>query len=174
MSSRLFRQYRGSVYAVAGFLGVLVFAYAAVVAYEPLAGFFAGGTVVFGAVLLSDIAERGYPPALGRRGTLALVTVVVALPVFWFVVQRPLMGLGLAPLVAVVAWGLARFKATGYPESMGRRRSLATAFVGTGLVAYGSFSGATAFLVGIAAAVLVGLASWLTSPRGPLRGRLTD
>ncbi|MCO8267873.1 hypothetical protein ACOZ4B_18825 [Haloferax prahovense] len=174
MPSALFRQYRGSVYAVAGFLGVLVFAYAAVVTNEPLAGVLAGATVVFGVVLLSDLAERGYPSALGRRGTLALVAVVVVFPVFWFVVQRPLTGVGLAPLVAVAVWGLARFKAVGYPESMGRRRSLATAFVGTGLVAYGSLAGATAFLVGIAGAILVGLASWLTSPRGPLRGRLAD
>ncbi|ELZ97782.1 hypothetical protein [Haloferax sulfurifontis] len=170
MSSTSFRQYRGSVYAVAGFLGVLVFAYATVIAYEPLAGVFAGGTVVFGVVLLSDLAERGYPSALGRRGTLALVAAVVAFPVLWFVVQRPLTGIGLAPLVAVVAWGLARFNAVGYPESMSRRRSLATAFVGTGIVAYGSVAGATAFLVGIAGAILVGLTSWLTSPRGPLRG----
>ncbi|MDS0239930.1 MULTISPECIES: hypothetical protein [unclassified Haloferax] len=170
MPSELFRQYRGSVYAVAGFLGVLVFAYATVIAYEPLSGVFAGATVAVGVVLFSDLVERGYPPALGRRGTLALVAVVVVFPVLWFVVQRSLTGLGLAPLVAVVAWGLARFKAGGYPESLGRRRSLATAFVGTGLVAYGSVAGVTAFLVGIAAAILVGLASWLTSPRGPLRG----
>lgn len=170
MPSKLRQQYESSVHAAAGLTGLAVFVYAAVVVVEPMTGLFAGTTAALGVLLLSDFAERGYPRALGRRGTLALVVGVVAFLVLWFVTQRPLSGLGLAPLLAVVTWGLVRFADEGYPKSMGRRRSLTTGFVATGLVAYGSIYGATAMLAGISAAILVGLGSWATSPRGPVRG----
>ncbi|WP_411963393.1 hypothetical protein [Haloferax sp. YSMS24] len=155
---------------IAALAGLAVFAYGFVVALEPMTGIFGGVTAALGVLLLSDVAERGYPPVLGRRGTLALVGGVVVFSALWVFFQRPLFGFGLAPLIAVVLWGIARFREHGYPESMGRRRTLTTAFVAAGLVTYGSLSGSTAFLVGICAAILVGLASWVTSPRGPVRG----
>lgn len=170
MLSPLRQQYVQSVYAAAGLTGLATFLYATVVALEPTTGIFASATAAFGVLLLSDFAERGYPRSLGRRGTLALVAGVVTFLAVWFATQRPLSGLGLAPLFAVVVWGLARFAEEGYPASMGRRRSLTTGFVATGLVAYGSLYGATAMLAGFSAAILVGLGSWATSPRGPVRG----
>ncbi|KTG07521.1 hypothetical protein [Haloferax profundi] len=170
MSSNLRRQYEVSVYVVAALVGLAVFGYGVVVVLDPTTGVFAGVTASLGVLLLSDVAERGYPRALGRRGTLAVVAGVVVFLVLWVVTQRPLRGLALAPLVAVLVWGLARFREHGYPESMGRRRSLATGVLSGGLVTYGSLSGATGFLVGICAAILVAIASWVTSPRRPVVG----
>ncbi|KAB1194311.1 hypothetical protein GJR96_13035 [Haloferax sp. MBLA0076] len=171
MSSNLRRQYELSVYVVAAVVGVAVFAYGVVVVLAPTTGFFAGTTAGLGVLLLSDFAERGYPRTLGRRGTLALVAGVVVFLVLCVLSQRPLRGLALAPLVAVLVWGLTRFREHGYPDSMGRRRSLTTGLVSGGLVTYGSLSGVTGFLVGICAAILVAIASWVTSPRGPVAGR---
>ncbi|MFC7203637.1 hypothetical protein ACFQJC_08930 [Haloferax namakaokahaiae] len=168
MSSSLYRQYVQTGHVAAALVGLLVFAYAFVVQLEAFTGIFAGATAALGVLLLSDLAERGYPPVLGLRGTYALVVGVVAFLVVWFVTQRPLSGLGIAPLLAVSVWALAWLWRNGYPESLGRRRSLVTGFVGTGLVAYGSLYGVTSFLAGVCAALLVGLGSWLTSPRGPV------
>lgn len=171
MSSTRRQQYGQTAYAVAALVGLAVFAYGFVVVLEPLTGLFAGVTAALGVLFLSDVAERGYPPALGHRGTLALLAGVAAFLVLWAVTQRPLRGLALAPLFALLVWGAARFREHGYPASMGRRRTLATGLVSGGFVTYGSLTGATAFLVGICAAMLVGLASWVTSPRGPVSGR---
>ncbi|WP_416839662.1 hypothetical protein [Haloferax sp. DFSO52] len=153
---------------VAAFAGLAVFAYGVVVALEPMTGIFGGATVALGVLVLSDLVERGYPPVLGRRGTLGLVVGVVVFAGLWFATRRPLLVFGLAPLLAVAVWGIARFRVNGYPESMGRRRTLTTAFVAAGLVTYGSVVGSTAFLVGICAAILVAIASWVTSPAGPV------
>ncbi|WP_410764706.1 hypothetical protein [Haloferax sp. DFSO60] len=170
MSSNLYQQYVQTVHTVAALAGLSIFVYMFVAALEPVTGLFAGVTVSLGILLLSDFAERGYPRVLGRRGTLALVAGVVVFLAMWFMAQRPLAGLGLAPVLALVVWGLAWLWQNGYPESMGRRRALATGFVATGLVAYGSLYGVTAFLVGICVALIVGIGSWATSPRGPVLG----
>ena len=145
---------------------------------NPFAGLLTGVSTAIAVLLLSDIADNGYSSELQRWVTLAAV---VGACLFFGngllsagLFSEAFVPMLLLPPAAIGVWMLGRLTFPGYPKSLGRRRSLTTGLVVCSLVAYGAFHGAVGLLAGISTGVIVGLASWLTSPLGPLLDTTDD
>ncbi|UVE49704.1 hypothetical protein KU306_12395 [Haloferax larsenii] len=159
---------------VAGLLPVVLsFPY-----FNPFAGLLTGVSTAVAVLLLSDIADNGYSTEPQRWVTLAAVVGACLFFGDGLLSARPILEsfvpMLLLPPAAIAVLMLGRLSFPGYPESLGRRRSLTTGLVVSSLVAYGAFHGAVGLLAGISTGVLAGLVSWLTSPLGPLLDTADD
>ncbi|ELZ82299.1 hypothetical protein C455_03789 [Haloferax larsenii JCM 13917] len=146
--------------------------------FNPFAGLLTGVSTAVAVLLLSDIADNGYSTEPQQWVTLAAVVGACLFFGDGLLSARPILEsfvpMLLLPPAAIAVLMLGRLSFPGYPESLGRRRSLTTGLVVSSLVAYGAFHGAVGLLAGISTGVLAGLASWLTSPLGPLLDTADD
>jgi hypothetical protein len=154
-----------------GLVALAVLLYMVVVAGSVFPGLLATLAVVIAGYLLSALAEEGYPPELGQKGTLLAIFLTVAIIGYSVIIAAQiLLGVILASLVVASMYLVGYVHLHGYPDSLGRTRSLATALAVTLVLLYSVFVGGN-LLLGIVASLLIGLTAWLTSPTGPL---LTD
>jgi hypothetical protein len=97
----------------------------------------------------------------------ALLTLSAAVVAVAVVAQRALFGVFLAAVVYTVGWLVGRVSPGSPLDDVTRERTLATGGVVLAVLAYAVLVAANV-LLGVVVALTVAVASWLTSPFGPV------